>query len=126
MSNQTNEPTAPPVADEQFANARLDAIIAEHRLPAPERRNWLDHSTWDPTIASNHCTLVVQLADRADVLSWAAALGFAIKDDFTAWETTSRDDGTWTINRVVGGRVDEWLPKVHFRVKHVETRWAAR
>jgi hypothetical protein len=115
MSTTLNDP---PVLDEAFANARLDALIAEHNLPRPQLRYWYDRrADGRPPIFGN--ALIVVLA-RADATRWFAMLGLTPK---TTHEILEFDDGRWCACWRDIAEIDAWLPGLRLTVKGSEDRW---
>jgi len=117
MSTVTNDP-APPVVDEAFANARLDALIAEHNLPRPQLRYLYDRRTdGGPPIFGN--ALIVVLT-RADAIRWFAMLGLTAKTTHDVFEF---DDGRWCVSWRDTVEIGAWLPGLRLVVKGSEDRW---
>lgn len=106
MSTTLND--SPPVVGEQLANDRLDALIAEHGLPAPSRRNWCDHGQHYKSLIGQY-DMIINLAAESDVTRWADALGVPADLEFKAQDASSLAPGTWSVTRSLTAEVPDWL-----------------
>lgn len=114
-----NDKTAPPIT-EQFANDRLDALIAEHGLPSPTDRIWTDYGAQYKSLAGE-LAMFVYTATEADVERWAEVLG--VKATFTFAGSDSRTrPGWWLVTRKCTAEVRGWLPRLELVVIRTETR----
>jgi hypothetical protein len=110
--------------DEAHARARLDALIAEHGLPEPER-TWLSEHDADflrvcPSV--DPTTVQVRLCQRSDLTAWAQALAVPVEISHHIHEYEDQDRrwcAVWSEVVVKRG----WLPGVKLRVHHTEDRW---